>query len=366
MKPIPTFDYLNQYQNIRTQIQEAIQRVLTSGRLILGPEVEAFEAAFAQFLGESTPGVGVGNGTDALIVALMALFTPSKNDEIITVANAGIPVVSAIRSVGATPVFCDVDPATGLLDIEQLPKHLTPRTRAVVAVHLYGNVVDIPRIRGVIGDSDIPIIEDCAQAHGALLGDQSVGTLGDASAFSFYPTKNLGAYGDGGFCFSRNPEVTRAMGAIRMYGMDSSGQCVREGINSRLDEIQGAVLSVKLKHLPTWIKQRRTLASHYARHLHPKIQTFTTPANVTHGHHLQVIQVENPKGLQKELSAQGIATGIHYPIPVHRMKGYGFLGLPEGSLPETEKLCQKVLSLPLYPEMRLEEVERIALAVNKL
>ncbi len=357
------FDYLAQYEGLREEIQEAVARVLESGRLILGSEVGHFEEEFAHFLHNDGIGVGVGSGTDALVVAFLALGI-GPGDEVVTVANTAVPTVSAIRVTGATPVFCDVDPHTALMDLEQLDATITERTRAVVPVHLFGNVVDIPCIRDIIGSRDVRIVEDCAQAHGARLGAQAVGTMGDVGAFSFYPTKNLGAYGDAGLCYSTDSLLAEEMRRVRMYGFEDGPRAMREGINSRLDELQAAVLRVKLRRLPKYVAARRRLAARYRHGLSPSVELVVAADRADHAYHLFVVRVSHLDRVREALETKGVDTGVHYPHPIHLMPAYRFLGYREGSLPHTEALCASVLSLPLYPELPPESVDRVCHVVN--
>ncbi len=364
MNRIPAFDYLAQYRTLESEALQAIERVLNSGRLILGAEVETFERSFTDFLGGNGRAVAVNSGTDALVVALMALEI-GPGDEVITVANTAVPTVAAIRMTGATPVFCDVDEATALMDLEQLPSHLTSKTRAVIPVHLFGNVVDVERLRAIIGNSHIRIVEDCAQAHGARLRGQSVGTFGDASAFSFYPTKNLGAFGDAGLCYSQDGELAKEMKRIRMYGFDNTNCSQREGINSRMDEVQAAVLNVKLAHLADYVARRRALAAVYDRLLDARIPRLEPAAGAEHAYHLFVIKIEERDRARETLARNGVGTGVHYPYPIHLMPGYRFLGYSKGALANTETLARQVLSLPMYPELSPEAAEEISTLVNK-
>ena len=360
--PIAMFDYREEYRALRGELLAAIERTLESGHLVLGPEVAAFEAAFAASLGGGGA-VGVNSGTDALVVALRALGV-GPGDEVVTVALTAVPTVSAIRETGATPVFCDVDERTALMDLDQVPEFLTERTRAVVPVHLYGNVVDVSRLRRLLGGRPVAIVEDCAQAHGARLRGALAGTLGDAAAFSFYPTKNLGAYGEGGLCWSADPALVERMRWLRMYGFRERNHAEIEGRNSRLDELQAAILAVKLPHLAARIQRRRTLAARYDEGLAPEIERVATATGVEHGRHLYVVQVPEREHVQARLAEQGIATGVHYPIPIHRMRTYRFLGCEVGQLPRTERLAARVLSLPLYPELPEASVDRVCEALN--
>lgn len=355
MNKVKFFDYLQQYKIIENEITSAVSRVLNSGQLILGKEVSAFEEEFGAFLEGEGSCVGVANGTDALVIALTALDI-ARNHEVITVANTAVPTVSAIRQAGATPVFCDIDPRTCLIDLNQIENHITSSTRAIIAVHLYGNVVDIPKLKRIIGDRSIAIIEDCAQAHGAKLRGVAAGTMGDISAFSFYPTKNLGAYGDAGLCYSRDPNLVTEMKRIRMYGFNENNCSLREGINSRLDELQAAILRVKLKHLPAHIENRRILAELYSSYLPEDAVQVPADTDVNHANHLFVIKIKNRDRVKAELSNRAIDTAIHYPTPIHRMEAYRFLNYDEGDLPETNLAASSVLSLPLYPELSQESV----------
>ena len=364
MKPVVMFEYGEQLAALRAEVMAAVTRVLDSGTLILGPEVERFERAFASTLGHGGA-VGVNSGTDALAIALRALGV-GPGDEVLTVANTAVPTVSAIRSTGALPVFCDVDPDTALLDLEDAVARVGPRTRAIVPVHLYGNVVDVERLASRLQGSGVRIVEDCAQCHGATLRGKPAGTFGDAAAFSFYPTKNLGAFGDGGLCFARDPALVARMRSIRMYGFEASYYAEREGINSRLDPLQAALLGVKLPHLPRYVARRRELAARYDRVLSPRIRRIVAGRDVAHGYHLYVVRVRDRERVREALRQRAIMTGVHYPDAIHRMRGYAFLGLAAGSLRHTEALAAEVLSLPLYPELPEASVDRVAAELNAL
>jgi dTDP-4-amino-4,6-dideoxygalactose transaminase len=363
MKPIPVFDYLTQYEALQSEVLDAVRRVFESGRLILGHEVEAFEREFAAFLGPSPAGVpmqavGVANGTDALALVLRA-FGIGHGDEVVTVANTAVPTVSGIREVGAVPVFCDVDPDTGLIDLEAVPACLTPRTKAVIPVHLFGNVVDVLRLCELVRGRGIRVVEDCAQSHGARLGAHMTGTMGDASAFSFYPTKNLGAYGDGGLCATSDPALAARLRSLRMYGFEAQYYAEREGVNSRLDELQAAILRVKLRHLPAMLLRRRELAAIYCGLLPRGAVPLRTAAGAQHAYYLFVVRAVERDRVKAALAESGIGTGIHYPFPIHLMRAYEFLGYRPGDLPVTERLAGEVLSLPMYPELAADDVRRI-------
>ena len=361
---IPVFDYLEQHAALEDEILAAAKRVFASGRLMLGAELKSFETGFADYLEcDGHSAVGVANGTDALEVCLRALNV-GAGDEVVTVANTAVPTVSAIRRAGATPVFCDVDPATALMDLELLPSCLTARTRAVIPVHLYGNAVDVPRLVAQVRPRGIAVVEDCAQSHGARFEGRMTGTMGDAAAFSFYPTKNLGAYGDGGLCIARDDELAARMRRIRMYGFEGEPIALMDGVNSRLDEIQAAILSVKLPHLATWVDARRKLAQRYVEQLPAGAVPFCTDPRAEHAYHLFVVQVDDRDGVRARLAERGVGTGVHYPAAIHRMPAYADLDAPD--LPHTEALTRRVLSLPLYPELREESVDSVVRALAEV
>lgn len=363
MTDVRMFDYLDQYHTLAGEMNRAIERVLESGRLILGEEVRAFEEEFVSFLGNGHA-VGVGNGTDAIVVALRSLGI-GRGDEVVTVANTAVPTVSAIRETGATPVFCDVNEDTCLIDIDRVGECLSERTKAVVAVHLYGNAVDITELRNHLEGADVAIVEDCAQAHGAAIRGQRVGLIGDVGTFSFYPTKNLGAYGDGGLCVTRDAGLASKMRSIRMYGFEQAYDSEREGVNSRLDEIQAAILRVKLPHLGSWVERRREIAALYDAYLPRELDRVRCQTGVEHAYHLYVVKVQSRDLVRQRLDGLGIPTGVHYPIPIHRMNAYRFLDQGRGALPVTEKLSRCVLSLPMYPELPDDHVLRVCEAMSE-
>ena len=360
---IRMFDYRQQLADIREEVLAAITGVLDSGSLILGPRVQAFEENFSRSLGVEGLSIGVANGTDALAVALRALDI-GPGDEVITVSNTAIPTVSAIRMSGARPIFCDIDPRTLLMDVADAKKRVTKQTKAIIPVHLYGNAVDMPAVLRLAERHGLRVIEDCAQSTGTTLDGQATGTFGDIGCFSFYPTKNLGAYGDGGLCFTRDAQLSDAMRKIRMYGCGKTYYSEREGINSRLDELQAAVLDVKLRHLPEYIAGRRRVAALYDKLLSPSLDRPAVAKGVAHSYHLYVIATDRRAEVINRLQAEEIGHGIHYPTPIHRMSGYRFLGYEPGSLPVTELAATRILSLPCYPELPSEAVERICAVVN--
>ena len=360
---IPYFDYRPADRTIRSEIDAAIRRVLDSGRLILDAEGRAFEEEFAAWTG-IPHAVGVASGTDALILALRALGV-GRDDEVITVCNAGVPPVAAIRAVGATPRFVDVRSDTLLLDPTALPAALGERTRCIVPVHLYGQPVDLEPVLEFASAHRLPVVEDCAQAHGARYRGRHVGGFGDIGCFSFYPTKNLGAYGDGGLCVTGREDLRDRLRMLRMYGFRRDGHAHCEGINSRLDELQAAILRVKLGHLTEAIGERRALARRYVEGLAGSelVHPATTP-ETTHGYHLFVVQTADRRAARMRLEAAGVGFGLHYPEPVHRMQAYRFLELEEGTLPVSERACRSVLSLPLYPGLESASVDRVIRALG--
>jgi dTDP-4-amino-4,6-dideoxygalactose transaminase len=316
-----------------------------------------------RFLGLQGQAIGVGNGTDALAIALRALGV-GAGDEVITVANTAVATVSAIRMAGATPVFCDIDPRTLMMDAADAARRITSETKAVIPVHLFGNAADMIAIVRLARWHGLRVIEDCAQSCGTLLHSLATGTWGDVGCFSFYPTKNLAAYGDGGMCVTADEEVADKIRSIRAYGQgDAESAC--EGVNSRLDEIQAAVLEVKLRYLPDYLRRRRNLAVAYHAFLAEEIVVPDDTPGALNSHHLFVIQTQRRDATIARLNDAGIGYGIHYPVPIHRMKAYRYLGYEKGALPITEAAADRILSLPLYPEMSIGDVERVCSVVNE-
>lgn len=364
---MPFFDAKAQYQGIREEINSVIEEVLDSGRFILSQRLGGFEKEFAGYIGAGH-GVGVGSGTDALCLVLIAAGV-GRGDEVVTVPNTAVPTISAIRQCGATPVFVDVDPASLIMDPNRLEKLLRkntgPRPKAVVPVHLYGGAADMASIMDICSKFGVKVIEDACQAHGAEYQGRKVGSIGEAGVFSFYPTKNLGAFGDGGIVVTDNGEMADRLRLLRNYGQKDRYHAVTDGFNSRLDEIQAAALSVKLKHLDQWNSRRRRLASLYDELLDPEaVLKPVEPEGVSHVYHLYVIRHKEREGLQRFLESNGVSTLIHYPVPVHLQEAYRFLGFGEGSFPEAERASSEVLSLPIYPELNEEEVEEVSRLVN--
>jgi dTDP-4-amino-4,6-dideoxygalactose transaminase len=359
---IPFFDLTKQYESIQSEIDDATQRVLKSGWFILGKEVAAFEKEFAEYLGVAHA-LGVGSGTEALHLALLALGIGS-GDEVVTVPNTAVATVAAIELTGAQAVLCDVRPDSMLIDVEKLARAITPRTRAVIPVHLFGQSADLDPILEIARAKSIFVLEDCAQAHGATYRGRRVGSIGDIAAYSFYPTKNLGAYGDGGAIVTRDPRLAERVNLLRQYGWRERYTSEIKGMNSRLDELQAAVLRVKLRHLDGWNAARRERAALYTEMLHGP----TPPREMAYGqavYHLYVVQSARRDRLAAFLKERGIGTAIQYPHAIHRQAAYTNLGYPEGSLPVAERLAREILSLPLYPELPLADVRTVAEAVNQ-
>lgn len=350
---------------LNQEISQAVQRVLSRGWYVLGPEVDAFEKEFAAYHGVSHA-VTVANGTDAIELALRAAGI-GPGDEVITVAHTAVPTVCAIEGAGAKPVLVDIDSNTYTMDPGAAAAAITPRTAAIVPVHLYGHPADMPAILKLARSKNLLVIEDCAQAHGARLNGQLVGTFGDFAAFSFYPTKNLGACGDGGAILANDQARAERLKRIRTYGQSSRYQHAERGVNSRLDEMQAAILRVKLPWLNEHNRQRRELATHYASGLRSVMipSENSTTNQIEHVYHLYVIRDSRRDAMRSRLEAAGIGTQIHYPVPVHLQQAYGDLSRGPGSLPITERICREILSLPLYPGLSIEAVDQVAQAVNE-
>ncbi len=352
------FDYRPGLLRHRDEIDRAIARVLDSGQLVLGPEGAAFEREFAEYVG-SPHAVGVGSGTDALVLALRALGI-GPGDEVITVANAGVPPVAAIRATGAIPRFVDVRADSRVMDPDLLGAAITGRTRAILPVHLYGQPADLDAISRCASDGGLHLLEDCAQAHGALYRGAHVGGTGSFGCFSFYPTKNLGALGDGGMAVTGDAARAEQLGMLRMYGYRGDRHAHCEGLMSRLDELQAAVLRVGLRHLDESLAARRALARQYREGLVGC--GYALPHEIegtTHAYHVFVIEAPERTRVTDALKRAGIGFAIHYPEPVHQMEAYGFLGYGAGDLPVSEASASRVLSLPLYPGLAAEDVDRV-------
>jgi dTDP-4-amino-4,6-dideoxygalactose transaminase len=356
---IPLLDLNAQYQTIKAEIDEAMADVIGRSAFIRGPDVDAFEEEFAKFC-DAEACAAVGNGTDALYLVLRALGIGS-GDEVVTVAHTFIATTEAITQCGAQPVFVDIRDDTMLLNPERLEAAITPRTRAVIPVHLYGQPCNMDPILEVARARGLKVIEDAAQAHGARWRGRRIGSISDAACFSFYPGKNLGAYGDGGSIVSNDRSLIDTVRMLSNHGRHTKYIHSREGVNSRLDGLQAAILRVKLRYLDEWNAARRHIASRYMAVLGPlgvglpAVQSECEPV-----WHQFVIAVEHRDELQSMLKMEGIETGIHYPCPLHLQPAYAYLGVREGSLPVTERVAARILSLPIFPEMTEVEVGRVA------
>lgn len=353
---------LAQYLAHKEEIDAAVHRVLDSGWYILGEETRRFEAEFAAYLGISHA-VGVGSGTEAIHIALSACGI-GPGDEVITVSHTAVATVAAIEMTGAQPVLVDIDPESYCMDPDLLARAITPKTRAVIPVHIYGQPADLSPILNVARMHGLRVIEDCAQAHGALYSGSRVGTLGDVGCFSFYPTKNLGGFGDGGMAVTGDPELARQMTLTREYGWSERYISSSRGVNSRLDELQAAVLRVKLRQLEVANAARMKLADRYRAKLKDSGLVLPTCRNgSTHVYHLYVVRTRRRDAIQAYLKANGIGALVHYPVPVHMQPAY--LGrLPGGEgLPETERASREILSLPMFPELGSQDQQKVIDAI---
>jgi len=353
------------YLALREELDAAIREVLEGPAYILGATVERFEEAFAAYTGTAY-GVGVNNGTDAIHLALRGLGI-GTGDEVITVSHTAVATVAAIRMSGATPVLADVDPTTYTISVEAVRPLIGPRTKAIVAVHLYGHPADVDGLRTLCDAHGLKLIEDCAQAHGALYHGRMAGSMGDVSTFSFYPTKNLGAIGDVGMVLCNDAVLAKRLKLLRQYGWEAPQHSLIEGWNSRLDPLQAAILRVKLRHLPAFTERRRTLAAAYDAALGQlPIQLPTERSGHRHVYHLYVIRLADRHtrdGLREHLAGAGVMAGIHYALPVHRQQAY-VDWIRTGDMAHTEAIADTILSLPLYPELSDADQVRVIKAVT--
>ncbi|CAG0942286.1 partial UDP-2-acetamido-2-deoxy-ribo-hexuluronate aminotransferase, partial [Candidatus Brocadiaceae bacterium] len=352
---IPFVDLRKQYAPLKQEILSGIERVLDSMQLFLGENVQQLEKDFAQYSGVAY-GIGVSDGTTALQILLRALDI-GQGDEVITVSHTFIATAEAILLVGARPVFVDIDPNTCLMDVSQIESRITSRTKAILPVHLYGQMVDMDPLLEIAKKHNLRVIEDACQAHGAEYKGRKAGSMGDGGAFSFYFSKNLGAYGEGGFVTTNDAEIASKVRMLRDHGSKTRYHHDILGFNARLDEIQAVVLRAKLPHLAEWNEKRREHARLYNELLKG---TSTIPMSELPGatpiYHLYVIRVPKRDELQSFLKDNGIFTGIHYPIPIHLQKAMEFLGYKQGNLPVTEQMVTEILSLPMYAELSNDEI----------
>jgi dTDP-4-amino-4,6-dideoxygalactose transaminase len=356
-------DLAAQYRSIKTEVDAAILAVLQRGDFILGKDVSDFETEFAAYCGAAHC-LGVANGTDALKLALQACGI-GAGDEVITTAHTFIASALAITESGAKPVLVDCDPEYYLLDPTKIEAAITPRTKAIMPVHLYGQCADMDAIMAIAKKHNLVVVEDACQSHGSMYKGKRCGSIGDIAAFSFYPGKNLGAYGDGGAVTTNRADLADKVKLLRNYGQRVKYEHLVKGGNSRLDTVQAAVLRVKLRHLDSWNASRANAAVGYGKALAgsslglPKVAPWGT-----HVFHLYVVQTDNRAGLQKALDAAGAQHGIHYPIPIHRQPAMADLGYGEGSFVVSEKLAPRILSLPMFPELSEAQIQRVAHAVK--
>ncbi|MFI0469615.1 DegT/DnrJ/EryC1/StrS family aminotransferase [Saccharopolyspora sp. 5N102] len=357
---INVWSYLAEYEAERADLLEAVDKVFSSGQLVHGASVRSFEAAFAEMHGRPHC-VGVDNGTNALGLGLRALGV-GPGDEVITVSNTAAPTIVAIDAVGATPVFVDVDPDTYLMDAGELSSSVTERTRCILPVHLYGQAVDMRAVRQVAQEFQLAVLEDCAQAHGARQAGQIVGSFGDAAAFSFYPTKVLGAYGDGGAVIVEHEEVAATLRRLRYYGMNEGRYYVVEtpGFNSRLDEVQAEILLRKLGRLEQYISARRAIAETYdAAFTGTDLGLPKVVEGNEHVYYLYVVRHPARDEILRKLKDVGINLNVSYPWPVHTMAGFEHLERGIGTLPVTERLANEIFSLPMYPTLTVQDQGRV-------
>jgi dTDP-4-amino-4,6-dideoxygalactose transaminase len=362
---IPFVDLKAQYASIKEEVNAAIQGVLESCQFTLGAEVAAFEEEFAAYC-QSKSGIAVNTGTSALHLAVLAAGI-GPGDEVITVPFTFMASVSAIDYTGARPVFVDIDPRTYTMDPRRIEAAITPRTKAILPVHLYGQTADMDPILEIARRHGLVVIEDAAQAHGAEYKGRRAGSIGDMGCFSFYPGKNLGAYGEGGLVTTDNPEFARKIRMLRDWGAERKYHHVLKGYNYRMEGIQGAVLRVKLRYLEGWTEARRAAAGRYDSLLAGSgVPTPVAMDYARHVYHIYAVRTRSRQAWQDALLAQGIQTGIHYPFPVHLLPAFADLGHVAGAFPESERAALEVLSLPMFPELTADQTAAVATAVRGL
>jgi dTDP-4-amino-4,6-dideoxygalactose transaminase len=360
LEAIPTLNLKAQYLSIQEEIKSAIDKVLESQHFILGPEVEGLEGEIAAYV-DTGFGVGVASGTDALMLALKACDI-GAGDEVLCPSFTFVATANAISLLGAEPVFIDIDPTTFTIDPSKIEKSVSPRTKAIMPVHLYGQAADMGAIMDIARTLKLRVIEDCAQAIGAAYRGKSVGTFGDFGCFSFYPSKNLGGFGDGGMIVTASEVLAERVRSLRNYGAVKKYFSEEQGWNSRLDEIQAAILRVKLRYLDKWTAARRERALRYDVLLSniPGLETPVVSPRGTHVFHQYTIRVQKRAQVQNSLAEAAISTSVYYPSPIHLQPIYRSLGYRPGDLPETEKAAIEVLSLPIYPELTEAQMQRVA------
>lgn len=365
-KPLIAINDLQRHNSfLMKELEKAICKVLSSGRYVLGTEVEAFEAEFAAFCG-SDYCVGVGNGTDALELSLRALGV-GVNARVATVANAGMYSTTAIMAVGGVPIYIDVRPETLTMNPEALADAIKEDLSAIIVTHLYGQMADMPSLIRIAEGAGVPVIEDCAQAHGASLMGRVAGSWSRIGCFSFYPTKNLGALGDGGALVTSDENLSIRLKQLRQYGWTGKYRSdVSGGRNSRLDELQAAVLRIKLPYVKQWNERRRAIAQKYSKRFHDL--KLMTPSNIDEGYiaHLYVMRTEDRERIKWQLMEKGVASDVHYPIPDYRQKSLQKILSRKYHLTVTEQACEEVLTLPCFPEMTEDEIDQVADAISTI
>jgi aminotransferase EvaB len=362
---INVWGYLREYEAEKADILAAVERVFSSGQLILGESLRTFEREFAAWCGVSH-GVGVDNGTNAIALALRAVGV-KPGDDVITVSNTAAPTVVAIHSVGARARFVDIEPGSYLMDVSRLEAALTPKTTCVVPVHLFGQCVDMDAVLDLSRRKGLRVIEDCAQAHGARFRGKNAGSMADVAAFSFYPTKVLGAYGDGGMVVTGSDEIARSLRRLRYYGMEDRYYVLEPGFNCRLDEVQAAILSTKLARIDSYIARRRELAERYRAALADTgLGLARESADNFHVYYLFVARHKKRDAILEALKARDIHLNVSYRWPVHTMSGFAHLGYREGDLPETEAAANEIFSLPMYPSLTDREQDETCRALREV
>jgi dTDP-4-amino-4,6-dideoxygalactose transaminase len=363
---IPSIDLAAGYPALKEEIEAVVASVLASGRYVGGPEVEGLEREFASYCG-ARDAVAVGSGTDSLRFTLIALGIGSgargdgaQRNEVVTSPFSFAATTEAISQAGGRPVFSDIDPETFNLDPAGLEEALTPRTRAILPVHLYGHPADMPPILDLAARRDLAVVEDACQAHGAFHQESRTGSIGDAGCFSFYPTKNLGACGEGGMVTTSRPEVAAGVRRLRDHGQDAKYHHIEEGFNGRLDALQAAILRLKLRRLDDWNGRRRAVAARYRDALQDVAVTLPVERSwARHVYHQFTVRVEKRDAVRDALARKGVDAGVHYPIPLHLQPCYAWMGLKEGSFPHAERAAREVLTLPVYPELNEAQIDRV-------
>jgi dTDP-4-amino-4,6-dideoxygalactose transaminase len=363
LQAIPQMDLAAQYAAIGAEIREAVTNLLASQQFVLGKEGAALEREIAEFCGVQH-GVGVASGTDALILALRAVGVRA-GDEVILPPFTFVATGSAVSALGAKPVFADIDPQTFNIHPEEIAKRISSRTRAILVVHLYGLAADMDPIRSLAQRARIPVVEDNAQAIGATYKSKTAGALGDVACISFYPTKNLGAYGDAGMIVTSSAQTDARLRTLRNHGQASRYNSVEPGWNSRLDELQATILRVKLRYLRDWESARRSHAAEYSKLLAPisAVKTPNIPEGYQHVFHQYTIRAQRRDDLQKFLGDRKIGNAVYYPVPLHLQPIYADLGHQRGSFPESERAANEVVSLPMFPELKSEQIARVSAAI---